>query len=110
MSAPPPPPKGPTMASDLHGERVPAIVGTIWDKACEGREGYCSSDLQDAAKWAIAEAFRVAEAAARNASLPADYIWSESNREKFEFGRDSAADAILALFTASPSDGSGEGK
>lgn len=83
----------------------------IWQRACVGREGYCSSDLQDAAKWAIGEAFRLAEAAARSSTLPAGYEWSKSNREKFDFGRDTASDAIsmLAASPAPPATTAGEG-
>jgi len=88
-------------------------VEALWKRACEGREGYCSSDLQDAARWAIGEAFRLAEHAARSAALPAGYQWSDGNREKFDFGRDTAADAIAALATtpspdASPDSGEAE--
>jgi len=78
-----------------------AMAQALWDKACIGREGYCSSDLKDAALSAIAEAFRLSEHAARSVTLPERYQWSAGNVEKFEFGRDTAADAILALTQAS---------
>jgi len=73
------------------------LVEAIWKQACVGREGYCSSDLQQAAKWAIGEAFRLATLAAQSAKLPANYQWSEDNRSKFNFGRDTAVEAIAAL-------------
>lgn len=84
------------------GERVMDAIRSnlakvIWDTACEGRGGFCSSDMQDAALEAIDLALQQAEATARAVQLPADYIWSEGNREKFEFGRDEAAEAIAAL-------------
>ena len=73
------------------------VAEALWKRACVGREGYCSTDLQDAAKWAIGEALRLAEQVARSAELPDHFQWSEGNREKFYFGRDSAADAIALL-------------
>lgn len=89
------------------GERVMGAVRSnlakvIWQTACEGRGGFCSSDMQDAALEAIDLALQQAEATARAAQLPDDYIWSDSNRDKFEFGRDTAADAIASLRTLSP--------
>lgn len=92
------PAKALRLAIPANGEQVERAKA-IWKRACIGREGYCSSDLQDAAIEAINQAFREAEAAARSAALPAHYQWSESNREKFEFGRDTAADLIATLST-----------
>lgn len=72
-------------------------VNEIWRKACVGREGYCSPDLQDAARTAIADAIRMAATAARSIELPPHFQWSESNGEKFYFGRDLVVEAIEAL-------------
>lgn len=84
-------------ASNGVSEGWKANAKAIWAKACVGREGYCSPDLQDAALTAIGDAFAVAEQTARAVDLPPNYLWSDGNREKFHFGRDTAADAIRAL-------------
>lgn len=73
----------------------------IWREACIGREGYCSNDLQDAARTAVAiaqrEVIEAAAKAAEGAYLPEGYIWSESNQEKFRFGAEVAATRVRVL-------------
>jgi len=73
------------------------IAKQIWKRACEGREGYCSSDLQDAARQAIDDAIRIAIDAAAKACLPDRYQWSDGNVEKFNFGRDRAVQNMMRL-------------
>src|SRR5690606_28074245 len=48
------------------------LAKVIWQTACEGRGGFCSSDMQDAALEAIDLALQQAEATARAAQLPND--------------------------------------
>lgn len=76
---------------------------SIWEGVCVGREGYCSSDLQAAAKAAIAiaqqEALAAATALAPSIGLLGNYLWSDSNFRKFQFGVESLAAAITALAT-----------
>lgn len=70
----------------------------IWANACVGREGYCSSDLQAAAKGAILiaqmEALTFAAALAPYVRLPEGYQWSDSGLRKFQFGAKRMAEAI----------------
>ena len=76
------------------------LAKSIWARNTEGREGYCSHDLQDAAMCAIDDALRMAREAVVSAKLPEDYIWSDGNQSKFYFGVESATDALDKMIGA----------
>lgn len=108
---------------DMHGE----FVGVSRQALDELLAGYTTAlrqrdearsqtgqALEGVADWMVkagearAQALEDAARAANSVQLPPHYIWSDGNREKFNFGRDEAVAAIRALANdkaATPIDG-----